>query len=102
MTFLALGYMLSAFAKTEEAIMPLLMAISFPMMFLSGIFFPVDMMPGFMQPVMAALPLTYLGDSMRQIMVNASAIHPMLLNLAVLGAWFVACLAVAVRFFKWE
>jgi ABC-2 type transport system permease protein len=102
MTFLALGYMLSAFAKTEEAIMPLLMAISFPMMFLSGIFFPVDMMPGFMQPVMAALPLTYLGDSMRQIMVNASAIHPMLLNLAVLGAWFVACLVVAVRFFKWE
>ena len=102
LTFLSMGYLLSAFAKTEEAITPLIMAIQFPMMFLSGIFFPVDMMPDFMRPVMSIMPLTYLGDSLRQIMVDSSALQPHYVNLAVVGGWFVICLAAAVRFFRWE
>jgi ABC-2 type transport system permease protein len=102
LTFLAMGYMVSAFTKTQEAVMPLLMALQFPMMFLSGIFFPVEFMPGFMRPIMNAMPLTYLGDSLRQIMVNSSPLHSHLINAAVLGGWFVVCLVIAVRFFKWE
>ena len=102
LTFLALGFLMSAFAKTEETVMPMLMVVQFPMMFLSGIFFPVDMMPDFMRPILNAMPLTYLGDSLRQIMVGASALHPHYVNLAVLGGWFLACLVGAVRFFRWE
>ncbi len=102
LTFLAMGYMVSAFTKTKEAVMPLLMALQFPMMFLSGIFFPVEFMPGFMRPIMSAMPLTYLGDSLRQITVNSSPLHSHLVNAAVLGGWFIVCLVIAVRFFKWE
>jgi ABC-2 type transport system permease protein len=102
LTFLSLGFLMSAFAKTEETVMPMLMVVQFPMMFLSGIFFPVDMMPEFMRPVLNAMPLTYLGDSLRQIMVGASALHPHYINLAVLGGWFLVCLIGAVRFFRWE
>lgn len=102
LTFVAMGYMLSAFARTQETIMPLLMAVQFPMMFLSGIFFSVDMMPGFMKPLMSAMPLTYLADSLRQIMVSSFAMHSQLINVGVLGAWFIVCIIVAVRFFRWE
>jgi len=102
LTFLSLGFLMSAFAKTEETVMPMLMVVQFPMMFLSGIFFPVDMMPEFMRPILNAMPLTYLGDSLRQIMVGASALHPHYVNLAVLGGWFLVCLIGAVRFFRWE
>ncbi|MFA5375378.1 MAG: ABC transporter permease [Dehalococcoidia bacterium] len=102
LTFLAMGYMLSAFAKNQQTLMPLIMAVQFPMMFLSGIFFPLEMMPGFMRPIMDAMPLTYLADSVRQIMVESSAMHSHIINLAVLGVWFVVCLVLAVRFFKWE
>lgn len=102
LTFIAMGYMLSAFARTQETITPMLMAIQFPMMFLSGIFFPVDIMPGFMKPLMQAMPLTYLGDAMRQIMVQSTPIHSYAIDIGVLGAWLAGCLAVAVRFFKWE
>jgi len=102
LTFLSMGYMLSAFAKTQETVMPLLMAVQFPMMFLSGIFFPVEFMPDFMRPVVAAMPLTYLADSLRQIMVDSSALHSHLINTTALGGWFVTCLVVAVRFFRWE
>ena len=102
LTFLALGYLLSAFAKTERTAIPLLMSIQFPMMFLSGIFFPAEMMPDFMMPIMNAMPLTYLGDSLRQIMVGSSALHPQYINAAVLGGWLVVCLIGAIRFFRWE
>ena len=102
LTFLAMGYMLSAFAKNQQTLMPLIMAVQFPMMFLSGIFFPLEMMPGFMRPIMDAMPLTYLGDSIRQIMVESSAMHSHMINIGVLGGWFVVCLILAVRFFKWE
>lgn len=102
LTFLSMGYMLSAFAKNQQTLMPLIMAVQFPMMFLSGIFFPLEMMPGFMRPIMDAMPLTYLADSLRQIMVESSALHSHIVNLAVLGGWFVVSLILAVRFFKWE
>jgi ABC-2 type transport system permease protein len=102
LTFLSMGYMLSAFAKNQQTLMPLIMAIQFPMMFLSGIFFPLEMMPGFMHPIMDAMPLTYLADSLRQIMVGSSAMHSHLINIGVLGGWFVVCLVLAVRFFRWE
>jgi ABC-2 type transport system permease protein len=102
LTFLSMGYMLSAFAKNQQTLMPLIMAVQFPMMFLSGIFFPLEMMPGFMRPIMDAMPLTYLADSLRQIMVESSALHSHIINLAVLGGWFVVSLILAVRFFKWE
>ena len=102
LTFQCVGYMLSVFAKTQETVMPLIMAVQFPMMFLSGIFFPLEMMPGFMHPIMDAMPLTYLGDSLRQIMVESSAIHAHFINLAVLVGWLVVCFIVAIRFFRWE
>jgi ABC-2 type transport system permease protein len=102
LTFLAMGYMLSAFAKNQQTLMPLIMIVQFPMMFLSGIFFPLEMMPGFMRPIMDVMPLTYLGDSLRQIMVDSQPLHSNVVNLAVLGVWLVVCLVLAVRFFKWE
>lgn len=48
------------------------------------------------------MPLTYLGDAMRQVMVGASALHPMWLDAAVLGGWLALCVALSVRFFRWE
>ena len=102
LTFLAMGYMLSAFAKTERTAMPLMMSIQFPMMFLSGIFFPVEMMPGFLRHIMNVMPLTYLGDALRQVMVESTPIHSQFANVGVLAGWFMVCLIVAVRFFRWE
>jgi len=37
-----------------------------PMMFLSGIFFPFDFMPNFLQTIGRVMPLTYLGDALRR------------------------------------
>lgn len=102
LTFVSMGYMLASFPKTEEAGVGLVQLVQFPMMFLSGIFFPVDIMPSFLRPVVTAMPLTYLADLLRQVMVGAPPLHSVSTNLAVLGGWTIATLILAVRFWRWE
>jgi len=102
LTFISLGYLAVSRARTIEGAMPIIQLIQFPMLFLSGVFFPVDFMPGFMRPIVDALPLTYLGDIFRQVMVEATPIHSMTVNLAVLAGWLVITMALAIRFFRWE
>lgn len=102
LAFIGMGYAASSFARTEEAMLPIVQLISLPMIFLSGIFFPIDNLPGFMEPVVRAMPLTYFGDGVRQLMVGGSPLNAMWVNLLVLVGWLAASFTVAVRFFKWE
>ena len=100
--FISLGYVIAAFSKNQESASGISSILSFPLMFLSGLFFPVDFMPDFLKPVVAIVPLTYLADALRQIMVGSNPLHSLMLDAAMLGGWFLICLVVSVRFFKWE
>ena len=99
---ISIGYFIVSRARTVEAAQPIIQLVQFPMMFLSGIFFPMDMMPAAMKPVINAMPLTYLGDALRQIMVGATPIHSLWLDAGVLGVWLVVCMILAIKLFKWE
>jgi ABC-2 type transport system permease protein len=100
--FLSLGFMLASFLKTEEQATGVVQVVQMPLMFLSGIFFPFTFMPDFLQKVARLLPLTYLGDGLRQSMVNAPQIAPLGVDALILGGWIVVCLAIAGRSFRWE
>jgi ABC-2 type transport system permease protein len=68
----------------------------FPMIFLCGLFFPIDALPVFLQPLSYALPLTYGAD------VLHGAVHgghgmPFSLDLALLGVFCVGLFAVSLR-----
>jgi ABC-2 type transport system permease protein len=102
LSFIAIGYVVAAFARTEEAANGIVQVIQFPMMFLSGVFFPIEIMPSVLRPVATLLPLTYLGDALRQVMVSGSAFAPLPVDVAVLAGWFVVCLTISARFFRWE
>jgi ABC-2 type transport system permease protein len=100
--FITMGYFISGLAKTEEAVQGIISLPNFIFMFLSGIFFPVEMMPGWIRPLVDVIPLTYLGDALRKTMINAGSYFPMTRNIAILVAWLVVCGVLAVRFFRWE
>jgi ABC-2 type transport system permease protein len=102
LTMVSIGYLAVSRAKTVEGAQPIIQIIQFPMLFLSGIFFPVEFMPDFMRPIIAAIPLTYLGDAFRQVMVGATPLHSLGIDVAVLGGWLVLCMLLAVRLFRWE
>lgn len=102
LSFFALGFALTTFIKSEKGVVPASMAFFFVLMFLGGCFFPVDIMPDFLQPICKALPSFQLNDSLRMIAIDElgiGSIWPELLKLAGWGALFSV---IAVRFFKWE
>jgi ABC-2 type transport system permease protein len=100
--FLALGYVIASFAKTEDAANGMTQVVQFPMMFLSGVFFPIDFMPDFLKAVARIIPLTYLADALRQVMVGGAAFAPLGVCALVLAGWLVACLVIAARTFRWQ
>jgi len=102
LAFIALGYVIASFAKTEESANGMTSVVQFPLMFLSGTFFPIDAMPDALKTVARALPLTYLGDGLRQVMVDGTPFAPLWVCFAFLGVWLVVCFGIAARFFKWQ
>lgn len=100
--FTALGYVIASFVRTEEAANGVTQAVQVPMMFLSGVFFPIAFMPDWMQGVARLLPLTYLADALRQTMVGGSPYVPLAACFAILAGWLVVCLGISARYFRWS
>ncbi len=102
LAFVAMGFIVGAVSSSAESAMPLVQFIALPMLFLSGIFFPVDSGPRFLAPIIRAMPLTYLGDAIRQSTVHATALNPLWVDALVLTGWLVVSFALSVRLFRWE
>jgi ABC-2 type transport system permease protein len=100
--FLAMGFAVAGWAKNEDQAAPVANLISLPMTFLSGVFFPRDAMPDFLQRVTDFLPLTYLSDALRRIANDGAGITDIGGDLLGLAVWAVIAFVVAVRLFSWE
>ncbi len=99
--FVSLGMLVGSVTKSVESAGVVGNIITFPMMFLSGTFFPVSLMPSYLQAFAHVLPLYYLIDGLNAVMVysNYSAA---VLDLAVLAIISAVTFALAIRFFKWR
>ena len=99
-SFVGLGVVLTSFAKDQETAVMMMTTIMFPMMFLSGVFFPIEQMPWFMQSISKVLPLTYVADALRKVMVLGADIPALTTELSVLIVFGVVMTAIAVPVFK--
>ena len=99
-SFVGLGILITSFADKEETATMVMMTLMFPMMFLSGVFFPIQQMPSFMQSLANFLPLTYAADAMRKVMVLGAGTQAILTDVIVLAVFGSVLLAVAVPMFK--
>lgn len=99
--FIALGFLMAAVSRSQESVVALGQVIQFPMMFLSGTLFPVAMLPAFVRPIVDVMPLTYLGDALRQAMLGSAPLYPLWLDLTVLGGCLIVFSGLSVRLFRW-
>jgi len=99
-SFVGLGIVITSFAKNEETAAMMMMTIMFPMMFLSGVFFPIQQMPGFMQGISKVLPLTYATTALRKVMTLGAGIPAIATELAVLIGFGTVMIMIAVPVFK--
>ncbi|MCX6664807.1 MAG: ABC transporter permease [Euryarchaeota archaeon] len=68
--FSGIGMIIGRFVKEEETADTAAGAISFPMMFLAGTFFPLQQMPMFLQEFAKVLPLYYVNEGLRNAMIS--------------------------------
>ncbi len=102
LTFLSMAYMVASFTRTEESCIAVTQMLNFPMMFLSGIFFPIEFMPDFIKPIIKIIPLSYLGDAFRQIMNNGRGLLDVSNDIFILLGWMIVCSLISFRFFRWD
>jgi ABC-2 type transport system permease protein len=99
-SFVGLGIVLTSVAKDQETAQMMMMTLMFPMMFLSGVLFPIQSMPWFMQDLSKFLPLTYASDAMRKVMVLGAGVSDISMDLIVMIAFGVVMIAIAVPLFR--
>ncbi len=99
-SFVGIGILVSAAVEEQETAMTIMMTLNFPMMFLSGAFFPVQQMPGVMQAISKALPLTYEIEGLRQVMVLGAGIGDVLKPVIALVSFGVVTMAISIPAFK--
>jgi len=100
--FLVFGLVASSLAKSVDTVEPMTRAITLPMMFLGDVFFPIKLMPSWLQPISRALPLTYMSDALRKVITEGASLYTIRIDLIVLFAWGVVGFFVAYKTFKWE
>jgi ABC-2 type transport system permease protein len=101
LSILLLGFILASVAPTARFAQPIGTIVLYPMIGISGLFVPVDQMPGPMQLVARVMPASYAVSLMRGAWKGESWwLHTGdLIALAIIGA---VCTAVAVKVFRWE
>jgi len=100
-SFVGIGMILTRLVKEAQSASAAANAIMFPMMFLSGSFFPLEMMPEFLQSFATTLPLYYLNEGLRASMVlhdNVTALH----NAAIIGAFAAVVFILGITVTQWE
>lgn len=99
---LGIGLLIGGWAKNENQSAVLSNAVSFPMMFLSGAFFPRFLMPDWLQAITNFVPLTPVIDGIRYITTEGKTLLDLGPQLAFIGIATIIIYALAIRLFRWE
>ncbi|SDH46259.1 ABC-2 type transport system permease protein [Actinokineospora alba] len=102
LAFFAIGMLIGAFCKTEEAATGAANIVVLPMAFLSGTFFPIEAAPPWLQTVSKVFPLRHMNDGMMDFLVRGKDFSALLVPCAVLIGFTLVVGFVASRVFTWE
>jgi len=100
LTFVGFGIMFSATAQTQEDYTQMVMPFAMPLMFVSGVFYPIETMPWIFQQIAYISPLTYFGDAMRAVMIKGAGIGDIWVDIVVLLGFLVIFFGVGVKRFN--
>jgi len=100
-SFVGIGMILTRFVKEAQSAAAAANAISYPMMFLTGSFFPIELMPGFLQKFAKMLPLYYVNEGLRASMVFVDHMAALKYS-AIVGVFAAVVSSLGVLATKWE
>jgi ABC-2 type transport system permease protein len=101
MLFASLGMLVGTVTKNPETAGVIGNIVTFPMMFLAGTFFPISVMPTYLQTIAHVLPLFYIVEGLNNVMVYGNYMGA-IIDLAVVAVITAVIFVLAVRLFKWR
>jgi len=99
--FLSMGMLLGSIVKDPESASAVANAVGFPMMFLSGIFFELASMPGYIQTIAKLFPLTYFNDGLRATMIE-NDMNTAIVNLVIVVAIGIVFFILGSKVMSWK
>ncbi|MFL2699702.1 MAG: ABC transporter permease [Gammaproteobacteria bacterium] len=100
--FLTLGFSIGSLAKTQETVGILASIFIYPQLVMSGVFFPLETLPEYIQPVAQVLPLTLVADAMRSIASDGLTLFQVHLDLLGMGIWIIIGTLISTKLFVWK
>jgi len=103
--FMAMGQVIAALVRRPETASVVASAVNFPLMFLGGLWTPIEQMPDWLQGISKLLPSAMVSDLLRAPMLanlNIETNLPFMVSLAGVLVYLVVSVVVAARFFKWD
>ena len=100
--FLSLGFLLAAFAQTSNAAAGMANGIAIPLMFLGGVFFPLEVLPGPVYQVCRFLPLSPMIQAVRSVCLEGDPVSSQLSRLLIMLGWLVVLIALGLTFFRFS
>jgi ABC-2 type transport system permease protein len=101
LSVLTIGFVIASVVPTARFAQPVGGFVLYPMLFLSGLFYPIEGMPPVLRAIAHVLPLTYAVSLLRGIWTGEPWIAHVV-DVAALAIFAVLSTAVAARFFRWE
>lgn len=98
--FVGFGIMLSARTATQEDYTQMVMPFCMPMMFVSGVFYPIETMPWIFQKIAYIFPLTYLNDAMRGVMLKGQSLGDVWIDIVILLGFTLLFFIIGVKTFN--
>jgi ABC-2 type transport system permease protein len=99
-SFAGIGLIVTSLAPEQETAQMMMVLLQFPMMFLSGLLFPMEQLPSWLQYVGKALPLYYAADALRKVIVLSANLSQIFPSVVVLIVYSLATLGVAIPIFN--
>jgi len=98
--FQTIGFVVASFSKTADAAQGMAQAITIPMMFLAGVFFPIDSLPKWLYLIVQYLPLAPLLRILRSVMLEGNSPFFEPKNIMIVVIWIVISLGISIWKFR--
>jgi len=99
-SFVGVGIILTAVAPDQETAQMMTVLLQFPMMFISGILFPIDQLPVWMQYIGKALPLYFAADALRKVIILNASLPVIMPDLIILIVYTFLTMTIALPLFE--
>jgi ABC-2 type transport system permease protein len=99
-SFVGVGIIMTAVAPDQETAQMMTVILQFPMMFISGILFPIDQLPAWMQLIGKGMPLYYAADALRKVIILNASLSIIMPDLLILIAYTFLTMIIAIPLFE--